>query len=347
MAAASSGTPFGASHTASTIRFARSRERCTIEARKLRVAEDRDESERLNVRMSSGRAGRLLLVECGADRTGTNVVFPDEASRRPAACESEVATSCRETGSRAHPHGDKFVGRDRVFSSPGLVDLDGDGKKEIVAPSTACCVFDSRANTRATIKQDAYTTGASMRRPCGRFSIRRRDGHRGRRHEGTVAAYEWRNGTLAIKAGWPASTSERRTVAGEAGAWPAYLDGDGNIEGGDHHEYLGYRRAVFVFSRAQALSPRHGLGRRPRYSTRADRGDTDTNGIGQTVTVLRAQRGIATSTTMPSRKSSSPTTTTRSTLSRPTVRPFLPRPISPTVIPPTEAALRLGKSFAG
>jgi hypothetical protein len=62
--------------------------------------------------------------------------------------------------------GDKSWAETGWFSSPGLVDLNGDGKKEIVAPFYSLFVFDSAGNTLATIKQDAYQ-GAYLRASRG------------------------------------------------------------------------------------------------------------------------------------------------------------------------------------
>ncbi len=183
--------------------------------------------------------------------------------------------------------GDKSWAETGWFSSPGLVDLDGDGKKEIVAPFYSLFVFDSAGNTLATIKEGAYTKDR-IHAPAvvadldgdGVMDIVAAGG------EGTVAAYEWRNGTLAIKPGWPASTTSGGQSPEGRGMAAADLDGDGQIEvvvTTTNTSDTGSQ--VFVFSPNGKLYQPAGTSFQawPRYNTRAGLGgDTDTNGIGQT-----------------------------------------------------------------
>src|SRR5687767_8812115 len=90
------------------------------------------------------------------------------------------------------------------FSSPGLVDLNGDRKLELVAPFYSTFVFDAKGRLLGkgtATKGRVYAPGA----------VADLDGD-GRPeivvggNEGTVAAYELRGGRLRLEPGWPAST---------------------------------------------------------------------------------------------------------------------------------------------
>jgi len=263
-------------------------QRCTIRARNLRVAED-------EMNLSAKCTGYVLvaLVGCSSSNSGSagpgpNVVFPDGSVTPTATCESEGGSIAVAKPVRVRTlTGDKSWAETGWFSSPGLVDLDGDGKKEIVAPFYSLFVFDSAGATRATIKQDAYTKGR-IYAPAVVADLEG-DGIMdivAAGNEGTVAAYEWKNGTLAIKAGWPASTTSGGQSPEGRGMAAADLDGDGKIEVVVTTTNTSDTGAqVFVFSPSGKLYQPAGTNWQawPRYNTRAGLGgDTDTNGIGQT-----------------------------------------------------------------
>lgn len=101
---------------------------------------------------------------------------------------------------------------------------------------------------------------------------------------GKVAAYEWRNHTLAVKAGWPASTCDAGQCPEVRGIAAGDLNGDGKIEivatttqtndGGAQ---------VFVFNPDGSLYQPPGLSYQawPRYNTASGPGnDADANGPG-------------------------------------------------------------------
>jgi hypothetical protein len=183
--------------------------------------------------------------------------------------------------------GDKSWAETGWFSSPGLVDLNGDGKKEIVAPFYSLFVFDSDGNTLATIKQN--DTMGRIYAPAvvadldgdGVIEIVAGGG------SGTVAAYEWKNGALASKSGWPAYAT---TKGGDAepevrGMAAGDLDGDGKIEvvvTTTEPNPIGAQ--VFAFSPNGQLFQPAGVTwpAWPRYNTLTGLGgDADTNGQGQ------------------------------------------------------------------
>jgi hypothetical protein len=232
----------------------------------------------------------LALVACssGTDTPGPgpNVVYPDAGVLPTPTCQSQggAAPVARPVRVRSMT-GDKSWAETGWFSSPGLVDLDGDGKKEIVAPFYSLFVFDSAGNTLSTVPEGTYTQG----RLYAPAVVTDLDGDGvmdivAAGDEGTVAAYEWR-GKLGIKAGWPASTSSGGQSPEGRGMAAADLDGDGKVEIVVTTTNTAKTGAqVFVFSPDGKLYQPAGAGFAawPRYNTRKGvGGDVDTNGMGQ------------------------------------------------------------------
>src|SRR6188472_577579 len=90
------------------------------------------------------------------------------------------------------------------FSSPGVADLNGDGRLEIVAPFYSTFVFDAAGHQ---LGKGTATHG----RVYAPGVVADLDGDGTREivvggNEGTVAAYDLGPGGLRIKPGWPAST---------------------------------------------------------------------------------------------------------------------------------------------
>ena len=114
------------------------------------------------------------------------------------------------------------------FSSPGLVDLDGDGRREIVAPFYSTFVFS--ANGRPLGKGTAtegrvYAPGVAADLDSDGQPEIVVGGN-----EGTVAAYSYTGGRLQVEPGWPASTCSGGQCPEARGMAAADLDGDGSIE---------------------------------------------------------------------------------------------------------------------
>ncbi|MCA0293935.1 MAG: VCBS repeat-containing protein [Actinobacteria bacterium] len=113
------------------------------------------------------------------------------------------------------------------FSSPSLVDLDGDQKLEIVAPLYSTYVYSATGTKLAT----GTATSGRVYAPSVVADL---DGDGVREivvgGSGTVAAYEWRNGTLVTKAGWPASVKSGGQTPEVRGLAAADLDGNGSVE---------------------------------------------------------------------------------------------------------------------
>jgi hypothetical protein len=114
------------------------------------------------------------------------------------------------------------------FSSPGLVDLDGDHRLEIVAPFYSTFVFDAQGRQLGkgtasagrvyapSIVADLDADGTPEIVVGG--------------NEGTVAAYHLSGGVLQLQPGWPASTCSGGQCPETRGLAAADLDGDGRVE---------------------------------------------------------------------------------------------------------------------
>jgi FG-GAP-like repeat len=114
------------------------------------------------------------------------------------------------------------------FSSPGLVDLNRDGRLEIVAPFYSTFVFDAKGRL---LGKSTSTKG----RVYAPEVVADLDGDKVREivvggNEGTVAAYELRGGRLGLKRGWPASTCSGGQCPEARGMAAADLDRDGRVE---------------------------------------------------------------------------------------------------------------------
>jgi hypothetical protein len=175
-------------------------------------------------------------------------------------------------------------GQTSWYASPVVADLDGDGKNELIAAYYSVYVFASDGSLLSR------ADGGSGRIYAPHVVVDLEgDGIPeivyGSGHE--VYAYEWRNGRLSLKAGWPVDT----TTAGESpevrGLAAADLDGDGLIEivatTTQTQSSAADGAQVFVFLSNGALYQPSGLSfpAWPRYNNRTGTGgDADRNGQG-------------------------------------------------------------------
>ena len=114
------------------------------------------------------------------------------------------------------------------FASPSLVDLNGDGKLEIVAPFYSTFVFDAKGHLLGkgtATKGRVYAPGVVADLDGDKIPDLVVGGN-----DGTVAAYELVGGRLRLKRGWPASTCSGGQCPEVRGMAAADLDGDGHVE---------------------------------------------------------------------------------------------------------------------
>ena len=111
------------------------------------------------------------------------------------------------------------------FASPGLADLNGDGKLEIVAPFYSTFVFDSKGRLLGkgtATKGRVYAPGV-----VADLNGDKRPEIVVGGNDGTVAAYDLVGGKLRLVPGWPASTCSGGQCPEARGMAAADLDGDG------------------------------------------------------------------------------------------------------------------------
>jgi len=175
-------------------------------------------------------------------------------------------------------------GQTSWFASPVVYDLDGDGRNELIAAYYETTVFDSELNLLSTgtagegrvysphvvvdLEGDGVTEVV-----VGRGS--------------DVIAYEWVDGALAVKTGWPANTTTAGSEPEVRGLAAADLDGDGLIEvvasTTQTEKSADGGAQVFVFSyNGRSYQPAGGHQPAwPRYNALAGAGnDADRNGQG-------------------------------------------------------------------
>ncbi|HEX4688278.1 MAG TPA: VCBS repeat-containing protein [Nocardioides sp.] len=200
--------------------------------------------------------------------------------------EAAAGATCAATGTHHPVRRPQFVrriatGETGWFSSPGLVDLNGDGRLEIVAPFYSTFVFDAKGRQlgkgRATqgrvyapsVVTDLEGDGVPDIVVGG---------------TGSVAAYEYRHGRLHLEKGWPASVRSGGQTPEVRGLAAADLNGDGRVEVVATTTNTSPTGAqVFVFNaRGNRFQPRDGHHPAwPRYNRLRGRGnDLHFNGVG-------------------------------------------------------------------
>jgi hypothetical protein len=176
------------------------------------------------------------------------------------------------------------IGNTGWFSPPMVYDLDGDGQREIIGAFYNVGVWSAQGDLLYELERGDYHTG----RVYAPAAVGDLEGDGVSEvvvaaGDGSVAAYEWREGELRIKSGWPASTcyqgecSENRSLA------CADLDGDGMVEvvvANTNTENEGH---VWVFGSDGSVYQPAGLSYDawPRYNTDTGvGGDADANCYG-------------------------------------------------------------------
>jgi FG-GAP-like repeat len=170
---------------------------------------------------SSGASGSSGTS--GAPREDAGSTFPDGSVAPTSACKAAGGTAKTQPPTFVRNIKSNETG---WFSSPLVVDLDGDGKKEIVAPFYSTFVFDAAGKQLGK----GTATQGRVYAPAVVADIDK-DGTTEivvAGNAGTVAAYTFKAGALAPK--WTASTNSGGDSPEARGMAAADLDGDGTIE---------------------------------------------------------------------------------------------------------------------
>jgi hypothetical protein len=149
----------------------------------------------------------------------------------PAASRPTCAPATRRGGAGPVFVRNLAIGNTGWFSSPAVVDLDGNGTREIVAPFYDVVVWSAdgtlldRVNHGDTHQGRVYAPAvvADLEHD-GTTEIVVASG------EGYVTAYAWVAGAMALKTGWPASTCGESVCGENRSLAAADLDLDGDIE---------------------------------------------------------------------------------------------------------------------
>ncbi len=208
-------------------------------------------------------------------------------------CENTPGSYASVCDSAAHPSSrvaapqfvrNLSIGNTGWFSSPVAYDLTGDGRKEIIAPFYDIAVWD--ADGQLLARKDRGDHKGRVYAPAVVADLEG-DGVPEvvvAAGEGTVAAYEWRDGDLHIKAGWPASTCANGQCPENRSLAAADLDGDGVIEVVVASTQTAGENHIFVFNPDGRLYQPAGTSWQawPRYNTDSgEGGDADVNCSGQ------------------------------------------------------------------
>ena len=164
------------------------------------------------------------------------------------------------------------------FGAPVIYDLDGDGRKELITTFNSVYVWDSNMNLLHKTNGSNRVFAPAVVADLDRDGITEVVVGQGSK----ITAYEWKNGKLSIKAGWPyfanvgGGTPEVRGLAG------ADLDNNGTIEIIASNTQ-GSGPEVYVLNPNGTLYQPPGLtwNAWPRYNTATGTGnDADSNGPG-------------------------------------------------------------------
>ena len=216
----------------------------------------------------------------GADSAGGGTTLP--TGNATGGVRNPVCAAGQSTGEVQAPvFRMKLNGQTSWFASPVLADLDGDGKNELIAAYYSVYVFNSQGQLLDRVDHN----GGRIYAPHVVVDLEG-DGVPevvfGARHQ--VYAYEWRNGRLALKPGWPADTTSAGQSPEVRGLAAADLNGDGLIEVvATTTQTQDDGAQVFVFAYNGTLFQPAGLSYPawPRYNTLSGvGGDADRNGMG-------------------------------------------------------------------
>jgi len=167
------------------------------------------------------------------------------------------------------------------FGAPAIYDLDGDGRKELITTFYSVSVWDSNLNLLNKTSSGNRIFAPAVVADLDRDGITEIVVGQGSK----IIAYEWKNGKLSIKAGWPFDTAIAGSTTPEVrGLAAADLDNNGTIEIIASNTQTGTDKPqVYVLNPNGTLYQPPGLtwNAWPRYNTATGTGnDADSNGPG-------------------------------------------------------------------
>lgn len=174
-------------------------------------------------------------------------------------------------------------GQTSWYASPVVQDLDGDGRRELIAAYYNIFIYDDHGDLLAEIEQESRVYAPHVVADLegdGTTEIVFGNGSE-------VHAYEWRDGAAAVKAGWPASATGSGGDVEVRGLAAGDLDGDGSLEIAatttETADESDGGSQVWVYNADGSLYQPAGLSFNawPRYNAATGAGnDADRNGMG-------------------------------------------------------------------
>ena len=232
--------------------------------------------------------GILLMIGCPGDGGQEN--NNNNNNNTPIPRKKLPPPSCEGEGGKAPVAKPVFVRQIKWtgtswFGSPAILDLDKDGKKEIIATFYDIFVWDAQGKELAKMKHNVHHKGRVYMPGVvadldgdGIFEIVVGGS------KCSVAAYEYKNKKLSIKAGWPVKACKVRESSVEVRGMAADdLDGDGRLEVVVSTTQNGDGAQIWTFSANGKLYQPKGISWQawPRYNKAKGQGnDGDANGCG-------------------------------------------------------------------
>lgn len=179
-----------------------------------------------------GVVAALALGGCGGsgpDGGGANV--PPRAPPTGGSTTGGEKTVTCEPGTSTGPvqapeFWQNLPGQTSWYASPVVTDLDGDGRRELVAAYYDVFVFDDQGELLARIEQESRVYAPHVVADLEGDGVTEIVFGNGSQ----VHAYEWRDGAAVLRDGWPASATRSSDGVEVRGLAAGDLNGDGSLE---------------------------------------------------------------------------------------------------------------------